>query len=69
MRTFMTILAICGASYRKENHKPSFALMKSSAAVQYAYCTCKAGEGGWCNPLKQLAESVSMVISDTFKTS
>jgi len=31
--------AICGAHYRKENHKLSFGLMKSSTAVKYAYCT------------------------------
>ena len=41
--------AICGASYRKENHKLCLAIKKSSSAVKYAYCTCRAGKGGWCN--------------------
>ena len=28
--------------------------MKSSAAVKYAYCTCKARKGGWCNHMYAL---------------
>ena len=28
--------------------------MKSSAVVKYAYCTCKAGKGGWCNHMYAL---------------
>ena len=41
--------AICGASYKKENHQLSFAILKSSSDVKYAYCTSRAGKGGWCN--------------------
>ena len=44
MRTFMTILAVPSvpSHYRKENHKLSFDLIKSSTAVKYAYMTVLA---------------------------
>ena len=59
--------AICGASYRKENQKPSFALMKSSAALQYAYCTCKAGGGGWCNHMYALMKVIAKFSLEELK--
>ena len=35
--TFLCVRAICGTSYKKENHKLSFAIKKkSSSAVKYA---------------------------------
>ena len=67
MRTFMTILAICGASYRKENHKPSLALMKSSSTVEYAYCTCKVGEGCWCNRMYALMKFIAKFSLEELK--
>ena len=51
----------------KQKHKPSFALMKSSAAVQYAYCTCKAGEGGWCNHMYALMKVIAKFSLEELK--
>ena len=68
MRTFFFyVRAISGASYRKENHKLSFALMKSSAAVKYAYCTCKAGKGGWCNHMYALMKVIATFSLEELK--
>ena len=55
----MSMPLFCRASYRKENHKLSFALMKACAAVKYAYCTCKAGKGGWCNHMYALMKVIA----------
>ena len=58
--TFLCVRAICGTSYKKENHKLSFALKKkSSSAVKYAYCTCRAGKGGWCNHVYALMKLIA----------
>ena len=56
---FFYVRAICGASYRKENHKISFAILKSSSAVKYACCTCRAGKGGWCNHVYGLMKVIA----------
>ena len=56
---FFYVRAICGASYRKENHKLCFAIKKSSSAVKYAYCTCRAGKGGWCNHVYALMKVIA----------
>ena len=56
---FFHVRAICGASYRKENRKLNFAIQKSSSAVKYAYCTCRAGKGGWCNHVYPLMKGIS----------
>ena len=63
---FFYVRAICGASYRKENHKLSFALMKSSAAVKYAYCSCRAGKGGWCNHMYALMKVIAKFSLEEF---
>ena len=57
--SFFYVRAICGASYRKENHKLCFAIKKSSSAVKYAYCTCRAGKGGWCNHVYALMKVIA----------
>ena len=32
---------------------------KSSSAVKYAYCTCTAGKGGWCNHVYALMKLIA----------
>ena len=32
---------------------------KSSSAVKYAYCTCRAGKGGWCNHVYALMKVIA----------
>ena len=59
LRIFFYVRAICGASYRKQNHKLSLALDKSSGAVLYSYCTCRAGKGGFCNHMYGLMKIVA----------
>lgn len=64
---FFYVRAICGAHYRKESHKLSFALMKSSAAVKYAYCTFRAGKGGWCNHMYALMKVIAKFSLEELK--
>ena len=69
MRTivFFYVRAICGASYRKENHKLSFALMKYSAAVKNAYCTCKAAKDGWWHHMCALMKVIAKFSLEELK--
>ena len=64
---FFYVCAICGATYRKENHKLRFALMTSSAAVKYAYCSYRAGKGGWCNNMYALMKVITKSSLEKFK--
>ena len=41
--------------------------MKSSAAVKYAYCTCKAGKGGWCNHMYALMKVIAKFSLEELK--
>jgi hypothetical protein len=44
------VKAICCASYTKSQyHELSCSFSKTSAQILYVYCSCKAGQGGFCN--------------------
>ena len=40
--------------------------MKSSAAVKYAYCSCRAGKGGWCNHMYALMKVIAKFSLEEF---
>ena len=59
------VKAICSALYTKNvYHQPSCCLSRTNAQVEYAYCTCKAGQGGFCNHAYALFKLVAQFVLD-----
>ena len=62
---FFYIRSICSASYTKSQvHQLSCCISKSNAEVLYAYCTCKAGKGGFCNHIYGLLKLIAQFVLD-----
>ena len=59
------VKAICSASYTKSQyHQLSCSLSRSHALVKYGYCTCKAGQGGFCNHVYALLKMMAPFVLD-----
>jgi len=59
------IRGVCSASYRKgQFHKLSCALDIKSAEIKYAYCTCIAGGGGFCNHIYAMLKLIAQFALD-----
>ena len=62
---FFYIKAVCSASYTKSQyHQLSCSFSLSNAQVKYAYCTCKAGQGGFCNHVYALLKLTAQFVLD-----
>ena len=63
--SFFYIKAICSASYTKNQyHQLSCSLSRSSAKIMYGYCSCKAGQGGFCNHIYALLKLMAQFVLD-----
>jgi hypothetical protein len=59
------VRAICCASYTKSQfHQLSCSFSKSNAQILYAYCTCKAGQGGFCNHIYAILKLIAQFVLD-----
>lgn len=65
---FFYVKAICGASYRKQNHQLSLGIDKHKGTVCYYYCTCRAGKGGFCNHMYGLIKTMASFSLEKQKT-
>ena len=66
---YFYIKGICSASYTKSQyHQLSCCLSRCDAAVQYAYCSCKAGQGGFCNHISAFLKLLAQFALDRLDT-
>ena len=62
---FFYVKAVCSASYTKgQYHQLSCSFSHAKAKVNYAYCTCKAGKGGFCNHIYALFKLLAQFVLD-----
>ena len=62
---YLYVKAICSASYTKNvYHQLSCCFSRTNAQVKYAYCTCKAGRGGFCNLVYALFKLTAQFVLD-----
>ena len=62
---YFYVKAICSASYTKNvYHQLSCCFSRTNAQVEYAYCTCKAGRGGFCNHVYALFKLTAQFVLD-----
>lgn len=66
---FFYIKAICSASYRKNTfHQLSCCINSKTTIVEYAFCSCVAGNGGFCNHIYALLKIVGQFALDKLDT-
>ena len=62
---YFYVKAICSASYTKNvYHQLSCCFSRTNVQVEYAYCTCKAGRGGFCNHVYALFKLTAQFVLD-----
>ena len=65
---FFYIKAICSASYKKATYHKISICLSTAAKVEYAYCSCVAGNGGLCNHVYALLKLFAQFALDKTKS-
>lgn len=67
-KPFFYIKAVCSASYKKATYHKISCCLSTAAKVEYAYCSCVAGNGGFCNHVYALLKLVAQFALDKMKS-
>ena len=62
---YFYLKGICSASYtctKSQLHQLSCCLSQGESEIKYAYCTCKAGNGEFCNHVYALLKLVAQFV-------